>query len=277
METSSIYIFEAGSTKTDLLIYSNNQVVLKSLSGFNPNRNDTSFIKELSELSIPQNSKVFFYGSGISDESSIKYVKTLFDPTITIEINSDIIGAARACLKNKKGIVCILGTGAIVAYYDGVIITERKGGYGYLIDDTGGGFELSKLVVSHWLNKELNHVTNLAIEEHFNIERNQFISFFYTDKDLHQLANICKLLPNLAKQDKKLNHIINSYFDAFFKRHVLSLTTNNNITKINIVGSIGEYFSEFINSASMQNGIVISKTLRKPIEDLLDFHLNENR
>jgi N-acetylglucosamine kinase-like BadF-type ATPase len=270
--TPSIYIFEAGSTKTDLLIYSNHNKYFHTLSGFNPNRMDTSFIEELSNLNIQKNAIIHFYGSGVSGEKSIKQISTLFKQN-KIEIESDITGAARACLQNGKGVVCILGTGAIAAYYDGHIIKERKGGYGYLIDDTGGGLELSKIIISNWLNNSLSKNTTIAIENHFKISTHEFINVFYSKKDLHHLASVCCILPALAKSDEHLNLILLNYFETFIQRHVKPLADKYCTSDIHLVGSISEYFAPWITKSALLFDLNVIQIIKKPINKILDFHL----
>lgn len=275
METSSIYIFEAGSTKTDVLTYNNKSKSIQSLSGFNPNRLDTNFIQELKELNIPKNANIYFYGSGISSAESIKKISSLF-VSENISVHSDTLGASRALLKKEKGIVCILGTGGVVVYYDGKYIIDKHGGYGYLIDDYGGGLELSKVVVSEWLNNSFNSETAQAFENYFNLEKKEFISDFYKHKNLHHLTSICNILPDLAVTDTALNDTIQYYFNVFIQRHIYPMCKKHNIFEINLVGSIGQYYNDWIVNSTSERGIIVKKTISKPIDELLNYHLSQN-
>ena len=226
MTNPSIYIFDAGGTKTDVLIHSANNTETIALSGYNPNRLDTYFNREVVKLDIPSDAKIYFYGSGINNQLAIKQVKNLFRSTEII-VEGDILGAARACLKKSKGIVCIMGTGGISAYYDGQSIIHKNGGYGYLIDDFGGALELSKIVISGWLNQNYSSTTSNSIADYFGISVKEFIPIFYQNKNLHSLAGVCTILNQLAKYDLALNNTLINYFNDFISRHVLPLCEKN--------------------------------------------------
>lgn len=271
---SSIYIFDAGSTKTDLLIYSKNEFSHQKLSGYNPNRNDTYFSDELSTLSVPLNAQVFFYGSGVGNTINQQKVKNLF-PKHNITIESDLLGAARSTLSKNKGIICILGTGGISAYYDGNKIIEKKGGYGYLIDDLGGGLELGKLIVSNWLNGIFNANTNSHIQEYFNCTPKDFTSQFYKTKDLHLISGLCTIIPKLIDIDIILQKSIITYFRLFFQRHVNLLTVKYNENIVNLVGSVAHHFYPLIKESTLEMNLKINPPIKKPIQNLLKFHLLE--
>jgi N-acetylglucosamine kinase-like BadF-type ATPase len=272
MINKSIYIFDAGGTKTDVLVHNGIKTEVISLSGYNPNRLDTYFNREVVNLDIPEDSKIYFYGSGINNQIAIKQVKNLFRST-DITVEGDILGAARACLKKEKGIVCIMGTGGISAYYDGNSIVQKNGGYGYLIDDFGGALELSKIIVSNWLNQNYSEATTKAIETYFEIPIKDFIPLFYQDKNLHALAGVCTILNELAVNDSILNESLSNYFDIFVSRHVLPLCKRTDVFTVSLVGSISIHFESHINKSMTDNGITISKSIQKPIFELLDFHL----
>ena len=58
--------------------------------------------------------EIFFYGAGCTKEKSgivSTALHEVFSQTTTIEVNSDMLGAARALCGNQPGIICILGTG----------------------------------------------------------------------------------------------------------------------------------------------------------------------
>jgi len=271
-----LYVFEAGSTKTDVFFFDGFLTKNISLAGYNPNRLDTSFEKELANLSIPRDALVFFYGSGVSGINVKKKIQSLFNNHPNLKIFSDILGAARATMTNSKGIVSIMGTGGVVAYYDGTKIVSKHGGYGYLIDDYGGGLELGKTIISNWLNNTYNSVTSKSISAYLNYNPDEFISQFYKTKNLHILAGVCKIIPLLAKNDLKLEASIHNYFKTFTLRHVSPLAKINNINSINLVGSIAFYFKPWINEAFQENNLIINSIVLKPCESIFNYHINKD-
>lgn len=273
MPLTSFYIVDAGSTKTDLYLYKNGQITSNELCGYNPNRNDTSFIKQFLELNIPNEATIHFYGSGLGNHLTVAKLKNSLNSYSKLNIYSDLLGAARSLLSKNSGTVCILGTGAVYANYDGQKITKKNGGYGYLIDDLGGGLELSKTIISKWLNNDFSEKSNSKISEILNFHQSEFISEFYQTKDLHKITAICKVLPNLAKKDDRLNQTIFNYFEYSFDRHLFNLCYNSDANHVSFTGSIAYHFAPWINKILTGNQIRTTKFIKKPIQGLIEYHL----
>jgi glucosamine kinase len=146
-----IYLFEAGGTKTTLLVHEDGKTEEIVLPACNPNRGTEAFeIILKTTIRIPENAAVYFYGAGMASEGNQALITNIFNDMYGVqpEIDTDILGGARAAFGNDDGFVAIMGTGGVGAYYDGEKIAIRRGGYGYLIDDYGGGLELGKILVS---------------------------------------------------------------------------------------------------------------------------------
>ncbi len=276
MSSKPLFIFDAGSTKTDLIVYNNGQIKTRILSGYNPNGHDGAFLKEIATIHIPINSEIYFYGSGLGKDFRDFELNRCFSSN-HVEFNNDLLGAARAAFSCQSGIILIMGTGGVVGYYDGQKITSQNGGYGYLIDDYGGGLELGKIIISSWLNEQYLGSTNSAIELHFNVNRANFISDFYKSKDLHRIAGICKIIPNLISNDRNLHHIVQDYFNSFFIRHVIPMCKEKGLNQISIVGSVALNFYSIINKSAALHEIGITSCIGKPIENLLKYHLKNKK
>jgi len=269
------YIIDAGSTKTDLAIVSNQQIEVKTFNGFNPNNKESFVVLEELKSSIKENHLVYFYGSGLSKIKHQNLVKQFFK-SFKVEVFSDVLGAARATLNKKRGLIAILGTGGVVAYYNGQSIVNQKGGYGYLIDDLGGGLELAKVIVSKWLNQELSITTSLEIQNYFNLNTSDFIEEFYKSANIKQLAGLCQILPSLIEKDFELEKTILEYFNTFIRRHVISISKQHNIKEINCVGSIASNFNDLLKKSLVNHELILKQTSSKPILKLVDFHISKN-
>ena len=49
-----------------------------------------------------------------------------------LDIQTDLVAAARATCQNAKGVACILGTGSNTGFYNGKKITKNSPGLGYV-------------------------------------------------------------------------------------------------------------------------------------------------
>ncbi|MGB1102740.1 MAG: hypothetical protein ACPG21_03855 [Crocinitomicaceae bacterium] len=283
-------LFEAGSTKTTLSIVSDmntKKVETFMMSGFNPNRPDERFLDEVYFLDLEKGDRVVFYGSGLGDSSNgnahpgkDKLADFFLSKGITeIEIENDMLGAARALFYRESGLFVIMGTGSVSGFYSGDDIVDRQGGHGYLIDDIGGGYELGKRIVSAWLNDRLEPKINSAIEDHFQVAKDGFTSKYYQDfKDdpkiaLAEMAKVVEVCSPF-KEEIILSNIIANYFDRFIEDTVKPLADEHAINHFGAVGSIAHHFRTEMETAAKNHRLTVKDVLQYPSEKLIDYHLN---
>ncbi|MBR5150768.1 MAG: ATPase, partial [Bacteroidaceae bacterium] len=115
-----ILISDSGSTKTDWVLLHNKEIVARAnTQGLNPTQQTTETIsKILAEELLPQldgkePSVIHFYGAGCAypeaNNRMQKALESVFNAK-EININSDLLAAARALCGHEEGIACIMGT-----------------------------------------------------------------------------------------------------------------------------------------------------------------------
>ena len=124
-----ILIADCGSTKTDWVLLNEGNIVSRiNTQGFNPTQQSSEDIykrlsEELSGKINPEAPKtIHFYGSGCAYEGANERMRralSSFFDTDNININSDLLAAARALCGHEEGIACILGTGSNSCLFDG--------------------------------------------------------------------------------------------------------------------------------------------------------------
>ena len=116
-----ILIAESGSTKTEWRIIDSKRSVFHARSGgINPYYLDASGILEVMRMGLIEYidaplKEVYFYGAGCSSNRNKQTIRDCFMqlfPKAKIEINHDMLAAARSLCGIEKGIACILGTGS---------------------------------------------------------------------------------------------------------------------------------------------------------------------
>ena len=121
-----ILIADSGSTKTHwALLESDNKVSNFTTIGLNPHLTDRetffSALKNNFQIIKEHVSQIYFYCSGCASEAQAKFVKDIlkdfFNHATNIQVQSDILGAAKATLGDEEGYVAILGTGSVCAHY----------------------------------------------------------------------------------------------------------------------------------------------------------------
>ena len=103
-------------------------------------------------------SAIYFYGAGCTPEKK-EIVKCclleVVGDNILIEVNSDLLGAARALFGKENGIACILGTGSNSCYYNGETIDKNISPLGFILGDEGSGAVIGRLFVGSILKNQL--------------------------------------------------------------------------------------------------------------------------
>ena len=140
-----ILIADSGSTKTDWRIVEGNTIVGQTQTvGFSPYYQDAdSIATEMQANLLPhckgKITKVFYYGTGITNDEKAGILSTaflkVFDEVEHIDVQSDVLGAARAACGHQVGIGCILGTGSNSCYFDGERITFQIPPLGFWLGD----------------------------------------------------------------------------------------------------------------------------------------------
>lgn len=92
----------------------------------------------------------------------------------TIKVDNDALIALYAGTLGKAGIVQIAGTGAITMGYDKQQHYHRVGGWGYLFDDEGSGYDLGvqllKAVLQSYDGRAPRTILTEAVMKHFSVD-----------------------------------------------------------------------------------------------------------
>lgn len=280
-----ILIADSGSTNTDWVLIKKDKIISSFVtSGFNPyfTKSEEIYIelkqKFPTNLKISEINKIFFYGSGCSAEEMKKIIyKGLSQMFINseIEINHDLLGAARALFMNDSGITVILGTGASSCFYDGSIITERVPSLGYILGDEGGGDYLGKLFITDFLYGRLPENVHQTFLKKFRLNNNQIMHKIYKEAYPNRfLASFCEFISEQSKDSSINDMIIKSFTDLF----VNNITKYENYKKysIKITGSVGYYFKNQLLEVAKSFNANIDLIECSPINRLVQYHFNYN-
>lgn len=280
-----ILIADSGSTNTDWVLIKKDKIISSFVtSGFNPYfmKSEEIYIelkqKFPANLKISEINKIFFYGSGCSAEEMKKIIyKGLRQMFINseIEINHDLLGAARALFMNDSGITVILGTGASSCFYDGSIITERVPSLGYILGDEGGGDYLGKLFITDFLYGRLPENVHQTFLKKFRLNNNQIMHKIYKEAYPNRfLASFCEFISEQSKDSSINDMIIKSFTDLF----VNNITKYENYKKysIKITGSVGYYFKNQLLEVAKSFNANIDLIECSPINRLVQYHFNYN-
>lgn len=275
-----VLIADSGSTKTDWRLIDIQQNIQSfETIGFNPYHiSEKAILTELvsSKLTIIKHEvkQVVFYGAGCSSlekSNEIKRALEQFFTNANVEVNHDLLAAARALCGHDKGMVAILGTGSNTCLFDGEHIVKNVSSLGYILGDEGSGSYIGKKFISALFTNELS-------DEMMNKYK---ISFSFDLKDVLD-AVYKKSLPNkfLAqfvpfvfeyRNVPEIASIIDVCFSDFFEKHICKYE-NYQQYPLNIVGSVGFIFKDEIEKVAARYQVKLGKVIKQPIEELVRFH-----
>ncbi len=283
-----IIVIDSGSTKADWIVVPSDgsEQYLVSTMGFNPFFHDEDrIVEELSKdfvnhVPVDKIEKVFFYGAGCSDEAHCQIIHRGLERIFTksvIYVEHDLLASARATCGNNPGIACIIGTGSNTCSYDGKKITDNVTNLGYLVGDEGSGSWLGKLLVRSYFYREMPDDLKLIFEAEYGsgeTARLKIINQIYGDSPNVYLASFAKFMVE-NKEHSLIYGLVFNAFDELVCRHVLKYENHAQVP-IHFVGSIAFHLQDILKNVLEKRGLTLGNVIRKPVENLVDYHLSKN-
>lgn len=276
-----ILIADSGSTKTDWSIVENNTIIKQiTTNGINPFfQNKEEVALEIEQKLLPNLDKstfegIYFYGAGCAFEDKINLIKEAIATHLTakdIEVNSDMLAAARALCGREAGIACILGTGSNSCEYDGEKIINNVSPLGFILGDEGSGAVLGKLFIGSLLKNQLTEGIKEEFLKTYNLTVPEIIHKVYKESFPNRfLASIAPFI-NKYSEDKTVHRLVLNSFIDFFTRNVKQYNYTNK--KVHFIGSIAHHFKNIIEEAAQESNIQIGSIVKSPMEGLINYHL----
>jgi N-acetylglucosamine kinase-like BadF-type ATPase len=277
-----VLVADSGSTKTDWRILDSTQTVGEVQTvGFNPYYQDAdSIATELQAKLLPyckdKITGVFYYGTGITNEEKAGVLRTAILKTFGriehIDVQSDVLGAARAACGHQEGIGCILGTGSNSCYFDGEKIAFQVPPLGFWLGDEGSGGHLGKSVVLTYLHKEMPASIRQLFEEKYGIMDRLMVldNAYHKPFPNRYFAAFSRfLLDNI--HDRFCYKLAAASFNLFFEKYILKYPMCYTV-KLNFVGSVGFYYEKILREVAGAKKLHIGNILATPIDGLVKYH-----
>lgn len=278
-------IADSGSTKTAWrLIKSESTIIPLETIGYSPQYITTDeMIDDLKEILIPQLpvltndiSKISFYGTGCSTPRTVTIIQLALENVFEkaeIEVNHDLLGAARALCGHSSGVACILGTGANSCLYDGQFITDNIPSVGFMLGDEGSGGYLGKQLVRAYFYRELPEDLELAFAKKYQLTRDDMLLNVYKKSAPNRyLASYTKFLSEHLEHPFVWQFVKNGFQD-FLDAMVLKYENIENLP-INFLGSIAVHFQPVLEAVLLENNLHFGRVIHNPVRELVKYHLN---
>ncbi len=278
---NEIILVESGATKSDWRVLSPEGAEIKRFvrSGTNVSTMRLEAVQALLRESfaaegLGEASGFYLYTAGVVTpeiaealEQTVRAVSAVSD----LDIQNDMMGAARGVCGREPGIVAILGTGSNTCFYDGKSLSQKVYAGGYVIGDEGSAASLGKLFLADFIKGLVPEDIAGAFSQSFDASYAGIVAGVYRSASPSQyLGSLAPfLLSHYAHPWVKA--LVDRNFQSFIQRSLLRYDVA--AYPVGIVGGFGWACRDIIGPLCEEAGIRVSRFMKAPIDGLCAYHL----
>jgi N-acetylglucosamine kinase-like BadF-type ATPase len=272
-------IAESSSTKAEWVLVENNHLIERVFTeGLNPFFQTRREISRCVRLGLPitffkkKPEQVYYYGAGCTsnEKKNIVRASLVAQFKTPIQVESDLLAAARGLFKSEAGIACILGIGSNSCLYDGESIVKNVKSAGYILGDEGSGAALGKIFLSDVLKQLAPKYLADNFYDTFRITDDDILESVYNHSFPNRfLATISYFLNDYIDDDYVYNLLVNNLRN-FFIRNVCQYDYKS--YPIRFVGSVAYSWSKILCDIADEYGVKLDAIEETPMNGLIEYH-----
>ena len=273
-------IADSGATKAEWCLLREGKKKTIFTQGISPYFLNTEqitdlLLKELKpKLKNIEVDEIFYYGTGCANPVNAKSVKKALQkvfPESKVDVNHDLMAAARALCGNNKGVACILGTGSNSCYFDGKKIVKNSPGLGYVLGDEGSGAYLGKKVIQYYLYGTFDDELRGRFDLTYTTNTAEILESVYK-KPLpnRYLAGFTKFLAE-NRGHYMIENIIEDGLNDFFFNHLCKYRETWTLP-VHFAGSVAFGFKDVLQQLCNSYEFELGKVMKNPMEGLVVYH-----
>jgi N-acetylglucosamine kinase-like BadF-type ATPase len=273
-------IADSGATKAEWCLLYNGKKKTLFTQGISPYFLSTDQISQLvanelkSNLNKVEVTEIDYYGTGCASAENAKSVKQALKKVFShavIEVNTDLMAAARAVCGHEKGLACILGTGSNSCYYNGKKIVKNSPGIGYVLGDEGSGAYLGRKVIQYYLYNTFDEDLRSRFDARFVTNAVEILDNVYKQPLPNRyLAGFTMFLAE-NRGHYMIENILEDGINDFFFQHLCKYAE---IWKypVHFVGSVAFGFKDIIEQLCQSYEFELGVVLKNPMPGLVNYH-----
>ncbi len=273
-------IVESGATKSDWRVIDSNgnQVARKILDGMNVSSGKMESIRKilvagLKYTGASDGDSFYMYTAGVVTEAiyeELRSVALSIAKFADIDIQNDLMGAARSVLGHSKGIVAIMGTGSNTCFFDGIEVSQKVMSGGFILGDDGSGAALGRLFLRDFIKNLIPKDVAEDFASKFDASYTGIVQNVYrSPAPAGYLGSLAPFI--LSHYD---NPYIKTMVDANFQAFIdISLKQYDTDTyPVGIVGGFGYANRGIFEPMCEKSGIKVAGFIAEPIDGLIEYH-----
>ncbi len=275
---TKLVIGDIGSTKGAWTGVTASRPVRLLTDGYNPHAHRDAVLRSILNRLIETYGEIdelVYYGTGISDDVVGSEIAEQISKSIHInhvEVYSDLLGAARACLGNGEGIVAILGTGSNACRYDGAEVTALTPSLGYPLGDEGSGWRIGSTLIREFYYGRMPHELRAEFKQMLPDTRRELLRYLKGSPQPNRYLASFATFAGDHKEHPWISDTIRNCLDAFIVSHLRPLTSDE---PVYFAGSIADNFIDILEELLNEYGLSIGGVVSDPLEVLVKYHTNQ--
>lgn len=274
-------IVDSGATKAEWCLLNKGKIKTLITQGISPYFfNETKIVALLQEELLPKLvgslsiNEIHYYGTGMRNPDNRKMVRKSMQQVFKkaeIEINDDMLSAARALNGHNKGIACNLGTGSFCCFYNGKKITQQSPGIGYVLGDEGSGAYLGKKVIQYYLYKIFDKELNDKFDKKYKTNPVAILENIYRKPLANRYLASFSLFLSENRGHYMIENIIEDGLNDFFFNHLSRYKEALNFP-VHFVGGVAFGFQDVLQDLCATYKLKSGKVLKSPMPGLVEYH-----
>jgi len=274
-----ILIADSGSTKAEWCLLDGKKKKTVITQGISPYFLNGEQIKTLLEKELKPKIKtppdeIYYYGTGCSNPANVKMVQqalTRVFGKIKIQVNHDLMGAARALCGREEGVACILGTGSNSCFFNGKKIVKNSPGLGFILGDEGSGAYLGRKVVQHFLYNTFDPDLMDRFNAKYNISAPEILEAVYRGPLPNRYLSAFTGFLVENRGHYMIENIIEDGFNDFFFNHLYKYKESWT-HPIHFIGSVAYGFKDVLKEICNNYELQLGRVLKQPMDGLIKYH-----
>lgn len=274
-------IADSGATKAEWCLLKGKKKKIFFTTGISPYLMNTEQIAKMLNKELKPATKkeaiaeIYFYGTGCANPDNVKSIrkalKEVFSTAKKINVDTDIMGAARGVCGKTKGIACILGTGSNACYYNGSRILKSSPGLGYVLGDEGSGAYMGRKVIQHFLYNTFEGELMTKFDNKFKTSRLEILDKVYRQPLPNKYMASFAMFLSENRGHYMIENIIEDSFNDFFFNHIYKFKESWQ-HPVNFVGGVSFAFKDVLKELCSGYGLQLGRIMKNPMEGLVEYH-----
>ena len=273
-------IAECGATKSDWrLIYDGVGIRQVLTPGINVSAMAIDTVRTVVNNALKQFAgledvtEVHLYVAGVVTEEIKVELEAVFSahcPAAVLEVEIDLVAAARATCGHAPGIAAIIGTGSNSCQWDGEKVVKKVPAGGFILGDEGSAATLGRLFLSDFLKGLVPQVVADDFTSRYPSDYQSIVESVYRSQA--PSAYLGGLAPFIMEHydHPYIKELVDGNFRSFINRCLKQYDTEG--CPVGVVGGFGYALKDIFLRIASEEGIMISKIIKAPIDGLVEYH-----